>query len=132
MEVGRGARGVSGRADVAEYGAWGDVCADCGGRRIGVEVRVVVGAPARAEDIDGVAAERIFSHTHDITGGGREDGRAAPGENVLTFVAAVARTRRVPRTLDLRGAHAFNGYDQRRVGRLRVERGGFERQRGGR
>ena len=86
MQVRRGACGVSGGADVAEDGLRGDVSADSRVGRVRVEVRVIVCSPARAEDEDGVAAERAFAHAHHVAFCSRADGGSARGEDVLPFV----------------------------------------------
>jgi len=56
-------------------------------------MRVIINAPARADDPDGVAAEIIFSDAPNLAVRRRINRRITRRENVLTFVLAVAAAR---------------------------------------
>jgi hypothetical protein len=118
VQVRRRGPGIAGVADVTDNGALGDVLADVVGRRVTVEMSVVVGAPAGAQHRYGVASQSILADTNNDARSGSDHGRAPRGENVLAFVQPGGAPAGVPGVGDAASADTLHRHGEARIGRL--------------
>src|SRR5215207_8141141 len=92
---------ISSGSDVAQHGASGNPIAYFQTRSVGVEMCVVVNAPARTDHRHGLTAETIQPDLENVTIRRGKYRCSLRCENVLTFMTAVYSAWSLPRVGDL-------------------------------
>src|SRR6185369_15806702 len=87
---------VSGGADVAKHRACRNAVANVDVSGVGIEMDVVVDAPAFTDYRDSLATEVVLTNLVDVTAGGGENRCATWCEDVLAFVMPSIAPRRLP------------------------------------